>query len=80
MLKLQSIADVTHHLEDVLSELRDNKLTPDGALGNLIHESVEYLSGQLTQLLSAKGIINCHRRMPGCANALPAPVGERISR
>lgn len=41
MLKLQSIADVTHHLEDVLSELRDNKLTPDRALGNLIHESVE---------------------------------------
>lgn len=55
MLKLQSIADVTHHLEDVLSELRDNKLTPDRALGNLIHESVEYLSGQLTQLFVSEG-------------------------
>ncbi|MFV4756145.1 Hpt domain-containing protein [Citrobacter freundii] len=55
MLKLQSIADVTHHLEDVLSELRDNKLTPDRALGNLIHESVEYLSGQLTQLFVNEG-------------------------
>ncbi|MDA8514388.1 hybrid sensor histidine kinase/response regulator [Citrobacter sp. Igbk 14] len=55
MLKLQSIADVTHHLEDVLSELRDKKLTPDRALGNLIHESVEYLSGQLTQLFVSDG-------------------------
>ncbi|MBA8065050.1 response regulator [Citrobacter freundii] len=55
MLKLQSIADVTHHLEDVLSELREKKLTPDRALGNLIHEAVEYLSNQLTQLFVSAG-------------------------
>jgi two-component system chemotaxis sensor kinase CheA/two-component system sensor histidine kinase and response regulator WspE len=80
MLKLQSIADVTHHLEDVLSELRDNKLTPDRALGNLIHESVEYLSGQLTQLFVSEGDNQLPPADSGCANVLPAPVGERISR
>lgn len=72
MLKLQSIADVTHHLEDVLSELRDKKLTPDRALGNLIHESVEYLSNQLTQLFVSAG----DNQLP------PADVGlcERLAR
>lgn len=45
MLELQGIADVTHHLEDALSGLRDNKSMPNRSLGNLIHGSVEYLPG-----------------------------------
>lgn len=55
MLKLQSIADLTHHLEDVLSELRDKKLQPVPELGALIHEVVAYLSNQLTQLNASDG-------------------------
>lgn len=80
MLKLQSIADVTHHLEDVLSELRDNKLTPDRALGNLIHESVEYLSGQLTQLFVSEGDNQLPRADAGlCERLARASRGEEIT-
>lgn len=80
MLKLQSIADVTHHLEDVLSELRDNKLTPDRALGNLIHESVEYLSGQLTQLFVSEGDNQLPPADAGlCERLARASRGEEIT-
>lgn len=55
MLKLHTIAEVTHHLEDVLSELRDKKLAPDLALGTLILQATDYLSGLLTQLSVSEG-------------------------
>jgi two-component system chemotaxis sensor kinase CheA/two-component system sensor histidine kinase and response regulator WspE len=55
MLKLQSIADVTHQLEDILSELRDKKLAPDQTLGTLILQATDYLSNQLAQLSASEG-------------------------
>lgn len=55
MLKLQSIADVTHQLEEVLSELRDKKLTPDQHLGTLILQACDYISDQLAQLSASEG-------------------------
>lgn len=80
MLKLQSIADVTHHLEDVLSELRDKKLTPDRGLGNLIHESVEYLSNQLTQLFVSEGDNQLPPADSGlCERLACASRGESVS-
>lgn len=55
MLKLQSIADVTHQLEEILSELRDKKLAPDQNLGTLILQATDYLSNQLAQLSASEG-------------------------
>jgi len=55
MLKLQSIADVTHQLEEILSELRDKKLAPDQNLGTLILQACDYISDQLAQLSATEG-------------------------
>jgi len=55
MLKLQSIADVTHQLEEILSELRDKKLQPDQNLGTLILQATDYISNQLDQLSASEG-------------------------
>lgn len=55
MLKLQSIADVTHQLEEILSELRDKKLQPDQNLGTLILQATDYISTQLDQLTASEG-------------------------
>ena len=41
MLKLQSIADVTHQLEEILSELRDKKLEPNQNLGSLFLQACD---------------------------------------
>lgn len=55
MLKLQSIADVTHQLEEILSELRDKKLEPNQNLGTLILQACDYISNQLAQLSASEG-------------------------
>lgn len=55
MLKLQSIADVTHQLEEILSELRDKKLEPNQSLGTLVLQACDYISNQLTQLSASEG-------------------------
>lgn len=55
MLKLQSIADVTHQLEEILSELRDKKLEPNQRLGTLILQACDYISNQLAQLSASEG-------------------------
>lgn len=55
MLKLQSIADVTHQLEEILSELRDKKLEPDQNLGTLILQATDDISRQLDQLTASEG-------------------------
>lgn len=56
MLKIQSIAEVTHQLEEVLSELRDKKLEPVRELGPLLHEAIAWISNQLTQLSDSDGV------------------------
>ena len=58
MLKLQSIADVTHQLEEILSELRDKKLEPDQNLGTLILQATDDISRQLDQLTASEGTNN----------------------
>lgn len=55
MLKLQSIADVTHQLEEILSELRDKKLEPNQNLVTLILQACDYISNQLAQLSASEG-------------------------
>lgn len=55
MLKLQSIADVTHQLEEILSELRDKKLEPNQNIGTLILQACDYISNQLAQLSASEG-------------------------
>lgn len=55
MLKLQSIADVTHQLEEILSELRDKKLEPNQNLGTLVLQACDYISNQLAQLSASEG-------------------------
>ncbi|WMY75144.1 response regulator [Buttiauxella selenatireducens] len=72
MLKLQSIADVTHQLEEILSELRDKKLSPDQNLGTLILQACDYISDQLAQLLATDG----HNQLPPADEALC----ERLAR
>ncbi|OAT28764.1 signal transduction histidine kinase [Buttiauxella ferragutiae ATCC 51602] len=72
MLKLQSIADVTHQLEEILSELRDKKLVPDQQLGTLILQACDYISDQLAQLSATDG----NNQLPPADEALC----ERLAR
>ncbi|AYN29042.1 MULTISPECIES: hybrid sensor histidine kinase/response regulator [Buttiauxella] len=72
MLKLQSIADVTHQLEEILSELRDKKLAPDQQLGTLILQACDYISDQLAQLSATDG----NNQLPPADEALC----ERLAR
>lgn len=55
MLKLQSIADVTHQLEEILSEMRDKKLAPNQDVGTLILQATDDISSQLAQLTASEG-------------------------
>ena len=50
MLKLASIADTAHHLEDVLGALRDGKIVPDPALGALLMRAVDRIGAMIEQV------------------------------
>ncbi|MEW7312152.1 response regulator [Buttiauxella gaviniae] len=84
MLKLQSIADVTHQLEEILSELRDKKLAPDQALGTLILQATDYISDQLAQLSASEGnnqlppadVALCERLARASRGEMDAPSTE----
>ncbi|MGK7246721.1 Hpt domain-containing protein [Buttiauxella agrestis] len=74
MLKLQSIADVTHQLEEILSELRDKKLQPDQNLGTLILQATDDISRQLDQLTASEGTNNLPRRTHNYASVWRVPA------
>lgn len=60
MLKLATVAETAHHLEDVLGALREGKIQPDQELGALMMRAVDALSTLVDQVAVS-------------ANALPPP-------
>ncbi|MDM7858646.1 hybrid sensor histidine kinase/response regulator [Thiopseudomonas acetoxidans] len=54
MLKLQSIADTAHSLEELLSALRDQKITVTQPIVDGIYQAVDSLSDMVEQLASSQ--------------------------
>lgn len=50
MLKLATVAETAHHLEDVLGALREGKIQPDAELGALMMRAVDALSTLVDQV------------------------------
>lgn len=50
MLKLASIAETAHHLEDVLGALRDGKIQPDPEIDAVLMRAVDGIGGLVEQL------------------------------
>ncbi|WP_300988893.1 Hpt domain-containing protein [Thiocapsa sp.] len=53
MLKLASIAETAHHLEDVLGVLRDGKIQPDPALAALLMRGVDAIGAMIEEVAAS---------------------------
>ena len=45
MLKLNTVTDTAHHLEEVLGALREGRITPNGDLTNLLSRAADHIAG-----------------------------------
>ncbi|UHD14815.1 hybrid sensor histidine kinase/response regulator [Thiocapsa bogorovii] len=53
MLKLASIAETAHHLEDVLGVLREDKIQPDPALAALLMRAVDAIGAMIEEVAAS---------------------------
>ncbi|MFB1488861.1 MULTISPECIES: response regulator [unclassified Thiocapsa] len=53
MLKLTSIAETAHHLEDVLGVLRERKIQPDPALAALLMRAVDAIGAKIEEVAAS---------------------------
>ncbi|RKT44801.1 hybrid sensor histidine kinase/response regulator [Thiocapsa rosea] len=53
MLKLASIAETAHHLEDVLGVLREGKIQPDPALAALLMRAVDTIGAMIEEVAAS---------------------------
>lgn len=82
MLKLESITQVAHSLEDLLSALRDGRITADPQVIALLYQGVDALSDQVEQLikhgqvpaLSAADLLLC-QQLSALAEGQPLTPG-----
>ena len=78
MLKLTSIADTAHQLEEVLGALREGRVSPNPELGALLMRSLDAISALVEQVEPSAG------QLPApdaalCAQLAAAAEGERVS-
>ncbi|MBK1646641.1 hybrid sensor histidine kinase/response regulator [Thiocapsa imhoffii] len=82
MLKLASIAETAHHLEDVLGALREGKIQPNPELSVLLMRAVDAISALVEQVSTSGGDTDppnqalCARLTRAAAGQLDDPDGD----
>lgn len=78
MLKLTSIADTAHQLEEVLGALREGRVSPNPELGALLMRSLDAISALVEQVEPSAGQLPAPDEAL-CAQLAAAAEGERVS-